>query len=117
MKYIINNIAIKNIKTFYYNVAKKYKNSYSLELMHKNVDTAINSMYKIENGLLRRNPTISRWKGYFMAHSRQWYFAYKIDGDAIYIMDACHSQNMHEMIIKDKTYPILEFWKRLSRVI
>ena len=26
----------------------------------------------------------------------KWYFAYTIDGDTIFIEDACHAQNMHE---------------------
>ena len=66
--------------------------------MHREVDNAINSIRQIENGLLRRQPTLSRWNGLFMANSndRKWYFAYRIDGDTIYVEDACHAQNMHE---------------------
>ena len=39
-----------------------------------------------------------RWRGFYMATSRdrKWNFAYRIDGDTIYIEDACHAQNMHE---------------------
>lgn len=64
--------------------------------MHKNIDEAADSIYQIEQTLLRRKPTISRWKGYFMANTDKWYFAYTIDGDTITIVDACHVQNMHE---------------------
>ena len=48
------------IRSFYYNVAKKYKNTYSKWLMHKNIDDAIDGMFQIERTLLRREPTISQ---------------------------------------------------------
>ena len=98
MKYIISNTVILNIEDFYQNVSKKYRHTYSLQQMYQNIDAAINSIYQIENGLLRRQPIISRWKGLYMAVSkdRKWYFAYHIDGDTIYVEDACHAQTMHE---------------------
>lgn len=43
---------------------------------------------------LRRKPTLERWKGYHMANTDKWYFAYTIDGDTITIVDSCHAQNM-----------------------
>ena len=63
--------------------------------MYKNIDDAIDAMFQIENSLLRRKPTIERWKNYHMANTDKWYFAYTIDGDTITIVDACHAQNMH----------------------
>ena len=65
------------------------------------MDDAYSAIYQIENGLLRRQPTISRWKGFYMATSRdrKWYFAYRIEGDTIYVEDACHAQNMHESLL------------------
>ena len=74
---------------------KKYKHTYSEELMHQNIDEAIDAMYQIEQTLLRREPTLERWKGYYMANTDKWYFAYTIEGDTITIVDACHAQNMH----------------------
>ena len=62
----------------------------------KNIDDAIDGMFQIEKTLLRRKPTLSRWKGYHMANTDKWYFAYTIDGDTITIVDACHAQNMHQ---------------------
>ncbi len=62
----------------------------------KNIDDAIDGMLQIEKTLLRRKPTLSRWKGYHMANTDKWYFAYTIDGDTITIVDACHAQNMHQ---------------------
>ncbi|MBQ6772273.1 MAG: hypothetical protein IJP44_15015 [Bacteroidales bacterium] len=94
--YIIKKRCTQKITTFYRNVSKKYKHTYSEELMHKNADDAFNSIYQIERTLLRRKPTLSRWKGYHMANTDKWYFAYIIDGDTIIIVDACHAQNMHE---------------------
>lgn len=101
MTYRISNKAANEINKFYHNVAKKYKNSYSEELMHKNIDETFNAIYGIENGLVRRNPTMSRWNGMFMAtysvnNQARWNFAYRIDGETIYVEDACHAQNMHE---------------------
>jgi len=96
MKYIIKKRCFRKINTFYKNVSKKYKHTYSLELMHKNVDDAVNAMYLIERTLLRRKPTIARWAGYHMANTDKWYFAYTIDGDTITIVDACHAQNMRK---------------------
>lgn len=96
MKYVVKKRCAKKINSFYHNVAKKYKHTYSEELMHRNIDEASDSIYQIENTLLRREPTLNRWKGYYMANTDKWYFAYTIDGDTITIVDACHAQNMHE---------------------
>ena len=96
VKYKISKIVQTSIYTFYTNVAKKYSNAYSSDLMAKNISNAYTSIYKIENGLMRRKPTIKQWKGYFMANTSKWYFSYKIVEDTIYIEDARHSQNMSE---------------------
>lgn len=84
------------IFSFYDNVARKYCHTYSLELMHKNIIDAYDSIYKIEHSLLRREPTLLRWQGYYMAHDGKWYFAYRIIEDTIFVEDACHQQNMHD---------------------
>ena len=60
MNYIIRPKASNKIRSFYKNVSKKYKNTYSLNLMMKNITVALDSIYNIENGLPRRKPTISR---------------------------------------------------------
>ena len=96
MKYIIRKRCAQKITTFYRNVSKKYKHTYSLELMEQNVNDAYDSMFEIEKTLLRRKPTLSRWAGYHMANTDKWYFAYTIEGDTVTIVDACHAQNMHE---------------------
>ena len=64
--------------------------------MFKNIVEAYDAMYRIEQTLPRRRPTLARWQGMHMAHSGHWYYAYTIDGDTITICDACHEQNMHE---------------------
>ena len=94
MRYIIKKRCVNRINTFYHNVSKKYKHTYSEELMHKNADEAFDAMFQIENGLLRREPTLERWKGYHMANTDKWYYAYTIDGDTVTVVDACHAQNM-----------------------
>jgi hypothetical protein len=96
MKHIIRKRCAQKITTFYRNVSKKYKHTYSQELMEKNVHDAYDSMFQIERALLRREPTISQWAGYHMANTDKWYFAYTIDGDTITVVDARHAQNMHE---------------------
>ena len=96
MNYRISRRCFRKIYCFYQNVAKKYRHTYSEEFMHKNIDDAIDSMYQIERTLLRRNPTIERWHGYYMANTDKWYFAYSINGNTVTIIDACHAQNMHE---------------------
>lgn len=96
MKYIIRKRCAQKITTFYRNVSKKYKHTYSLELMEKNVNDAYDSIYQIEETLQRREPTLARWKGYYMANTDKWYYAYLIDGDTITVVDACHAQNMHD---------------------
>ena len=101
MRYLISNIVLNKIRNFYVNVSKKYRHTYSKESLHSDINNAQSSIYRIENGLLRREPTINRWKGKgFMANTKKWYFLYHIDGNTIYVDDACHAQNMHESIDK-----------------
>ena len=86
----------RKIQSYYTNVARKYKNTYSREMMKKNLRDAEYAMYFIEDGLARRVPTMARWSGYYMAHAKKWYYAYKIEGNNIIIVDACHERNMHD---------------------
>ena len=95
-RYKIKPLAQRKIRTFYYNVAKKYRHTYSKWLMYKNIDDAVDGMFLIEKKLLRREPIILRWAGYHMANTDKWYYAYTIDGGIITIVDACHAQNMHD---------------------
>ena len=87
---------MRKINSFYRNVSRKYRHTYSQELMEKNVNDAFDSIYQIERTLLRREPTLERWSGYHMANTDKWYFAYLIEENTITIVDACHAQNMHE---------------------
>lgn len=48
MKYVIQKQVAYKINTFYHNVAKKYKHTYSEEMMYKNLNNAFNSIYKID---------------------------------------------------------------------
>ena len=69
MNYHIKKQCFRKVNAFYHNVAKKYKHTYSEEMMHQNIDDAIDSMYQIEQSLLRREPTLSRWANYHMANT------------------------------------------------
>lgn len=95
--YNITPRAVEQIIEFYAHVKLKYQHVYSYEDMKRNVRHAIFDSNMIEKTLLRRKPTLSRWKkqGFHMAHSGHWYYAYTINGDTIIIEDACHEQNMH----------------------
>lgn len=53
MKHVIRKRCVQKIDSFYHNVSRKYKHSYSEELMHKNADEAFDAMYQIE---------VSRWR-------------------------------------------------------
>lgn len=95
-KYFYTKRAAAKIRGYYQNVAKKYRHAYSYEDMDRNVRDAFFAIYAIERTLPRRRPTVSRWADYHMANTAKWYYAYKIDGDTIMVVDACHAQNMHE---------------------
>ena len=98
MRYIIKPKAVFKIRSFYRNVFKKYRHTFSYGNMEDNINKAVDSMYLIEYSLLRRRPTMPRWQkeGWHMAAAGHWYYAYTIEGDTIVIQDACHEQNMHE---------------------
>lgn len=96
MRHVIRKKSLLKINSFYRNVSRKYKNSYSEELMHQNIDDAIDGIYQIEETLLRRLPILKRWEGYHMANTKKWYYAYTIEGDTVTVVDACHGQNMHD---------------------
>ncbi len=96
MRHVIRKRCAQKITNFYRNVSKKYKHTYSQELMEKNVHDAYDSMLQIERTLLRRKPTLDCWAGYHMANTDKWYFAYTIEGDTVTVVDARHAQNMHD---------------------
>ena len=89
--------AKNKILSFYSNVAKKYKHTYDIKDLERNISDAVMNAHLIEKSLPPRKPTLSRWleQGYHMANTDKWYYAYIIDGDTITIQDACHEQNMH----------------------
>lgn len=95
--YIIRPRAFQKNRTFYRNVALKYRHTYSYDDMVRDAQDAFYSIYRIEDTLPRRKPTIDRWAGYYMANTERWYYAYciKIKDDTIIVVDACHAQNMH----------------------
>ena len=96
--HVIRPRAQQKIRSFYQNVARKYKHTYDADDFKRNVSDALKDIYRIENGLLRREPRLSRWKekGYCMANTDKWYYAYTFDGETVTVADAGHAQNMHE---------------------
>ena len=53
-------------------------------------------IYTIKKRCANKINSFSRWKGYYMANTDKWYFAYTFDGETVTVVDACHAQNMHE---------------------
>ena len=98
LKYIIRPRVNQKIFLFYQNVARKYRHTYDKDDLKRDAQNAVFGIYRIENGLLRREPTLSRWqqKGYHMANTDKWYYAYTFDGETVIVVDACHVQNMNE---------------------
>jgi hypothetical protein len=101
-QYIIKPLAQRKIRSFYNNVAKKYRHVYDKNDQKRNVYNALHSIYDIEKTLLRRKPTLERWHGYHMANTDKWYYAYIIQECVIVVLDACHAQNMRSNDINDK---------------
>ncbi len=95
-RYKVNRQVFENIDSFYEHVALRYVHTYSFELLKRNINEAYNSIYMIERGLLRRKPILQKWQGLYMANTDKWYFAYRIEGNTIFVVDSCHAQNMHE---------------------
>lgn len=48
--------------------------------------------------------------------SKKWYYLYKISGETITVVDACHSQNMKESI-KQKSNTVILKESQLKRII
>ena len=92
--YIIKPLAVRKVRAFYRNVYKRYPNTYSYYDMLRYINQTIDAIYAIEVSVLRRKPTIDRWRRWNMARSGHWYYAYTIEGNTITIHDACHEQNM-----------------------
>lgn len=49
MNYVIRKRCAQKITTFYRNVSKKYKHTYSLDLMEKNINDAFDAIYQIKH--------------------------------------------------------------------
>ncbi len=96
MYYKVSDVVYTKIRSFYVNVARKYRHTYSVEDILRDTHKAREGVFLIENGLLRCRPTLSHWKGLFMASTDKWFYAYRIDGNTIYVEDACHVQNMKD---------------------
>ena len=68
-RYVVKARAQIKIRSLYKNVAKKYRHTYDFDDFMRNVHDALFAIYQIEVSLPRRKPTLSRWKGYYMANT------------------------------------------------
>jgi hypothetical protein len=100
MKILISDKALDKIYTFYLNVAKKYKYTWSMEDSIMRIDKVSQEAYKVGTELAKRRPGfIRRWIGYSVDYSKAtgWYFAYKIEDGVIYVEDAENYRNMYDL--------------------
>ena len=109
MKVVVNKKALQSISTFYHNVRKKYKHTYSKEQMEKNIDEVCDVIQSIkDNGKV---PILQKHKikGYKEATWKRrgtkinWYFEYKVETDEnndyiIHVYEAINFRNMHENV-------------------
>lgn len=109
MKVVVNKKALQSISTFYHNVRKKYKHTYSKEQMEKNIDEVCDAIQSIkDNGKV---PILQKHKikGYKEATWKRrgtkidWYFEYKVETDEnndyiIHVYEAINFRNMHENV-------------------
>ena len=109
MKVVVNKKALQSISTFYHDVRKKYKHTYSKEQMEKNIDEVCDAIQSIkDNGKV---PILQKHKikGYKEATWKRrgtkinWYFEYKVETDEnndyiIHVYEAINFRNMHENV-------------------
>ena len=109
MKVVVNKKALQSISTFYHNVRKKYKHTYSKEQMEKNIDEVCDAIQSIkDNGKV---PILQKHKikGYKEATWKRrgtkvdWYFEYIVETDEnndyiIHVYEAINFRNMHENV-------------------
>lgn len=109
MKVVVNKKALQSISTFYHNVRKKYKHTYTKEQMEKNIDEVCDAIQSIkDNGKV---PILQKHKikGYKEATWKRrgtkinWYFEYKVETDEnndyiIHVYEAINFRNMHENV-------------------
>ena len=109
MRVVVNKRAFLSISTFYHNVRKKYKHTYSKEQMEKNIDEVCDAIQSIkDNGKV---PILQKHKikGYKEATWKRrgtkinWYFEYKVETDEnndyiIHVYEAINFRNMHENV-------------------
>ena len=98
MQVTTHNRVYQRIRKFYDNAMLKYPNSYFPDEADRNVDKVCDEIYKVGT-LPKVNPNTSfvpkTWAGYFVSRSDTgWYFAYKIQGNTVYIYDAANHTNM-----------------------
>ena len=101
MEHRISKRVYSRIQQFYYNVILKYPNTYSYEDAERDKNNVISELRKVGISLIPSNTTLPKWKGYSVCRSKltNWYFAYKIQNDIVYVYDAENGKNM-----SDKAY-------------
>jgi len=94
MQHSISKRVYKRINQFYENAAKRHLSS-DEEILN-NINNVISEVNKIGVSLIPTNTTLSNWEGYDVCRSKptNWYFAYKIEDNVVYVYDAEHGQNM-----------------------
>lgn len=93
-KLIIKQSALDKIAQFYKSMGQKYMNTYGFEEIDKVIRNNIQSMRLINNNKLLSEPMLEQWGSYNRVVIGKWHFAIDIKDDNVYVVDACHEQNM-----------------------
>jgi hypothetical protein len=77
---------------------KKYPNTYNIYDAEKDWNRVRNEIYKVGISLIPSDTTLPKWKEYNVCRSKltNWYFAYKIQNDTVYVYDAENGNNMSD---------------------
>lgn len=88
------------IHKFYYNAMLKYPNTYYPDDADRDIIKVVSELHKVGTRLWHKNDSIlSRWDGYLVDYSTKvkWYFAYRIEDNAVYVEDAENYRNMSDL--------------------
>ena len=90
----VNKGVKRKIVRFYYNVTKKYPNTYSLEDAHKDAIKTSKDFNFIHTSYTKEEWTNNNYK--VVRNKSGWYFAYYLKDGGMYIMDVDNFRNMKE---------------------
>lgn len=96
----------RKLSTFYYNMWKAHHNEWGREEINKLISSRYNSLIKnVNHNKLLMQPYLNRWNDYKQIVINEWDYAVDIKDEKVFIVDACHRQNMtNNPEIKESDY-------------